>query len=624
MQSINSNDSHTIACRFIHERLRQPNCHILAIGCNTGYFGEVLVKAGHHVTVTGVELLASAEHEARKNLSAVFIGSVESFLATEEFQAARYDCITFGDVLEYIPDPSAMLTAAITRLNDDGIVVVSVANITHIAIKSMVCEGRSIYTDRGIMDQTHWQCFNKEATVSLMESAGLSVDAIAAVRVPAKNTGVALPQAILDRLAFQTAAAGAEEVLQYIAVGTLKKKFKKFQISPRRVLVLWPVADYCLGDIRLRGPLAAWSEMYGGDFRCIAFADCRDIDIEWANVIVIQRESSLTLLYKIRQWRSLGKAVIFDIDDLLLDVPNFLQGALHYQDIHAYIKAALAGANHVTTTTERLKAELTSYAHAVSVTANYSQYWGAIASHNSCLGQRIKLLIASSDTIRLDFVVPALQKILADTELSIEILAIGNTFNFLKKSGLEITGVPLFSYPEFLSFVAEQDNAIGIIPLEHSKFSSCKSPIKYLDYACCGLPAICSNVPPYSDVITNFRDGVLVPNDANLWYEAIRLLALNANLRSEIACAAKVMANQRFSRFGVAEIWQNVIETAITHTQLNPVKAASKISLYWKQLWRIVSMLLSCSFYQRLIRFIHREGFTRLIMRILKSNLWRI
>lgn len=611
----NQNNSHTIAFRFIHDRLPATGGRILEIGCNTGYFGAALIQAGHDVT--GVEISESAGLEARKQLPTVFIGSIESFLSAPEFLDKRYDCITFGDVLEHIQDPIAVLRAAVSRLKVGGVVVVSVPNVTHIAVRAMVMGGRWIYSDRGIMDRTHMRFFDKFGTIELLEHAGLSVQAVASVRVPASQTGVEFQQELLDRLEPQIADAAAD-IFQYVAVAELGPSVERFQCSTHRVLVLWPAGEWALGDIRLRAPLTAWSERWGGDVRFIPFGRCRDIDVEWSDVIVIQREASPFLLRKIRQWRAQGKAVVFDIDDLLFDVPSFLESYAHYQGTRVFIKEALQNTNHVTTTTERLSVALRPYAQSVSVTPNSSQHWGVTAEHFATSGQPVKLLIASSDTVRLDFLVPALTRVLDDKDLCIEILAIGNTVDFLNKAGIPVTGIPLLSYPEFLSFVSKQNNAIGIIPLDDSIFSNCKSPIKFLDYACCGVPSICSNVAPYSDVISNDQDGVLVANHIDAWYTAIKALALDPVRRSAIASAARAKANCKFSLRQAAEKWQSVIEAAISHAQQNPVDPEGKLNIFARRLRGAASLAVSPSVYPRAIRLVRREGLRGLIKRVLR------
>lgn len=611
----NQNNSHTIAFRFIHDRLPPAGSCILEVGCNTGYFGEALIQAGYEVT--GVEISESAGLEARKRLPEVFIGGVESFLAAPAFLDKRYDCITFGDVLEHLQDPAAVLQAMVGRLKPGGIVVVSVPNVTHIAIRAMLFGGRWIYSDRGIMDRTHMRFFDKIGTIELLEDAGLSVQAVSSVRVPASETGVAFSQTLLERLVPQTADAAAE-TFQYVAVADLKPAASKFHCSTQRVLVLWPAGEWALGDIRLRAPLTTWSERFGGDVRFIPSANCRDIDVEWADVIVIQREASPALLRKVRHWRACGKAVVFDIDDLLLEVPSFLESHAHYRVIRTFIEKALRQTNHVTTTTERLAAVLRQHTPFVSVTPNSSQHWGRSVKHSADSDAPVKLLIASSDTVRLDFVAPALVRVLADKDLDLEILAIGNTVDFLKKAGLPVTGIPLLSYPQFLEFISGQNNSIGIIPLDDSKFSNCKSPIKYLDYACCGIPSICSNVAPYSDVISSGEDGILVSNHEDDWYAAIRSLAKDPVHRSKIAGTAKMNANRNFSLAKSAEKWRDVIDAAISHAKSNPVTPEGRLSMVSRRVQSLAVLVSKPSIYARAIRLLRREGFSGLLKRVLR------
>lgn len=612
----NQNNSHTIAFRFIYDRLQAESSCILEIGCNTGYFGEALVQAGY--AVTGVEISESAGAEARKRLPEVFIGGVESFLTAPEYLDKRFDCITFGDVLEHLQDPTAVLQAVVGRLKPGGIVVVSVPNVTHMAVRAMLFGGRWIYSTRGIMDRTHMRFFDKIGTIELLEDAGLSVQAVSSVRVSASETGVAFSQASLERLIPQTADAAAE-IFQYVAVAEHRPAMEKFNCSAQRVLVLWPAGEWALGDIRLRAPLNTWSERFGGDVRFMPSANCRDIDVDWADVIVIQRESSPSLIRKIRQWRGEGKAVVFDIDDLLLEVPSFLESHAHYRDIRTLIKEALRQTNHVTTTTERLATVLRQHTPFVSVTPNSSQHWGRSVQHFPKSDASVKLLIASSDTVRLDFVAPALVRVLADKDLCIEILAIGNTVDFLKKAGIPVTGVPLLSYPQFLDFISRQNNSIGIIPLDDSTFSNCKSPIKYLDYACCGIPSICSNVAPYSDVISQDQDGVLVSNHEEAWYASIRSLAKDPARRSAISTAAKINANRNFSLAHSADKWRGVIDAAISHAQSNPVEPEGRLIIFARRLQGAAILATTPAVYSRIIRLLRREGMSGLIKRVLRQ-----
>lgn len=383
-----------------------------------------------------------------------------------------------------------------------------------------------------------------------------------------------------------------------------------------RVLVLWPGNAWALGDIRLRLPLTDWSQLHGGELRCIPFNERKRSDIEWATVIIVQREASPVLLDNIRLWRSQGKAVIFDIDDLLIEVPSFLKTHSHYQTVAPFIKQALGDVNHVTTTTDRLLRELSAYTSNVSTTPNRSHHLGRSAFHGDDRNSPIRLLIAATDTVRLDFIYTALCKVLSLSDLRIEILAIGNTVDALKQAGISVKPTPILSYTEFLDFVSHLDDAIGLIPLDASRFSSCKSPIKFLDYAACGIPSICSDVPPYSDIITNGKNGLLVQNNSDTWAEAILSLAMSAEQRRKIASAAHLSAENTQSRIDTAAAWQFAIESALNHCATNPITPDPKLLSTFKLARRLLAFTASPSNYVRTARALRHKGWKHLYSRL--------
>ena len=77
---------------------------------------------------------------------------------------------------------------------------------------------------------------------------------------------------------------------------------------------------------------------------------------------------------------------------------------------------------------------------------------------------------------------------------------------------------------------------IGICPLADTAFNRNKSAIKYFEYSVLKIPTIASNIPPYSKVITDGENGLLVNNDEEgAWFSAIRKLVGCRNLRKKFA-----------------------------------------------------------------------------------------
>lgn len=161
----------------------------------------------------------------------------------------------------------------------------------------------------------------------------------------------------------------------------------------------------------------------------------------------------------------------------------------------------------------------------------------------------------------LKFIKPVLEKVASRSDLDFIYYGdrrLGNMF-------LEIPGyqhqewVPINVYPYKL---ACQNFDIGLAPLVDNLFNRCKSAIKYFEYSMVGVPTIASNIPPYSDVISNEVDGILVDSE-NEWIEAIQRLLDNPALRKRIASNAYENVYQNYNADKSAHLWIKAYESAL-------------------------------------------------------------
>lgn len=94
---------------------------------------------------------------------------------------------------------------------------------------------------------------------------------------------------------------------------------------------------------------------------------------------------------------------------------------------------------------------------------------------------------------------------------------------------------------------------VGLCPLVDNVFNRNKSAIKWMEYSMFDIATVASDIPPYSPVITNGQDGLLVKDDA--WVDAIFDLYSNSEKRKKIARNAyeNVMANHNIET--KAHLW---------------------------------------------------------------------
>jgi glycosyltransferase involved in cell wall biosynthesis len=221
--------------------------------------------------------------------------------------------------------------------------------------------------------------------------------------------------------------------------------------------------------------------------------------------------------------------------------------------------------------------------------------------------------------VRVDFLIPSLKKV--QKELGVKIIGIGPPGEFMKSSGLKVKLVKILSYGEFKSFLSSIDNAIGVIPLDDSLFSSCKSPIKFFDYSLAGIPTIASDVPPYRDHIQQNKNGLLVKNDTEAWFEAMTSLIKEARLRKKIGLNAFNYTTTHFNADIRLRLWTETLENLVPDINLARTNR-EKIKFHDVKLKRLKNLLIHFinpkNYFRALVAF-KNEGIIGVKKRVMKN-----
>lgn len=90
----------------------------------------------------------------------------------------KFDLILALDVLEHLIDPLPVLADLVSRLADNGRIVVSLPNVSHLSVIAGLALKREFeYRDAGILDRTHLRFFTEKSALSLLRRSGLTVAA---------------------------------------------------------------------------------------------------------------------------------------------------------------------------------------------------------------------------------------------------------------------------------------------------------------------------------------------------------------------------------------------------------------------------------------------------------------
>ncbi len=146
---------------------------VLDVGCGIGLNGAVARVKG--ARVTGIELDPERAARARERVDEVLTADLEGERLAEVLGDRRFDLILFGDVLEHLTDPGAVLRRVTPYLEDGGHVIVSLPNVAAWTVRLGLLAGRFDYEPSGILDDTHLRFFTRRTAIELVEGAGLEV-----------------------------------------------------------------------------------------------------------------------------------------------------------------------------------------------------------------------------------------------------------------------------------------------------------------------------------------------------------------------------------------------------------------------------------------------------------------
>lgn len=178
----NTNDSSTVIFNFVKEK-----SEVLDIGCACGDLAEQL-HISKKCTVYGLEFNPDS---VEKCIAKKVFREVRQFdlntLTESSFPEykQKFDCCILGDVLEHLQNPDDVLKTAVSYLKKDGIVIISLPNLSHASIKANLLLNDFTRTPLGILDKTHLHFFTYKNIAELLNKCNLGIKDMACTSLPA-------------------------------------------------------------------------------------------------------------------------------------------------------------------------------------------------------------------------------------------------------------------------------------------------------------------------------------------------------------------------------------------------------------------------------------------------------
>lgn len=274
----------------------------------------------------------------------------------------------------------------------------------------------------------------------------------------------------------------------------------------------------------------------------------RDIvpdDISWCDIFISVRANNPLSAWIVRKAAKKGRKVILILDDDLL---NYTSG--QHSIIDRLMKQSLDKVLRISSdviTISKYLGEKYKKTHNINYILIDTIFEGSEIRKTLPSTDKVKIIYAASKGHVVFFdklISPILDKLYDKYENSVSLTVIGPE---VKKENfkLEIEQVHSMPMKEYQDYMKTHQFDIGLAPLFDTEFCYSKYYNKYIEYSKNNIFGIYSNQLPYTAVILDRKNGLLVSESPDAWYESICNAIDNQNLREKgVLCAQQqLLAN---------------------------------------------------------------------------------
>lgn len=275
-----------------------------------------------------------------------------------------------------------------------------------------------------------------------------------------------------------------------------------------------------------------------------------------ADVALLQRDASGIdpgeVERWITDWKAHGGRLVYEVDDDLLDGEGLRRRGYSGDTgvLAGAVRHIASNADLVTVSTAPLADRFGELNRNIHVVPNRldSATWrlGQPDLRRGCEARadtvRIGYIGTPTHDADLALIAEAMRRIQREYGERVSIEVIGGFEHARPTFGTRI-GLPRRNdYPSFVNWLFERVNwDIGLLPLAEDAFNASKSHLKFIEYGALGLAVVCSDRASYRGVARNGENALVVPDDEQAWYDAVRLLVEDAALRRRLSSEARSM-----------------------------------------------------------------------------------
>jgi SAM-dependent methyltransferase len=504
---------------------------VLDVGCAQGALGAAFLRRNPKARYLGLDLDAAAVGRAAARLTEVACADVEA----EPMPFAvpdGIDCIIYGDVLEHLRDPWALLARHIEFLAPGGTVLVCMPNVEHWSFALKLLNGTFDYQDQGLLDRTHLRWFTPRTMAEALAKAGLALSDVSPRPVDTEQA-----RKFTLALAPGLRAIGVDPNEYLNRAAPLQFIWRARKAAASRMVVqatmLAPLGG--VSEVRVVEPVRALKT--DSDMLCAILAEA-EIDparLDYPRIAILHRPllTGDSGISRIKTLLAKGYIIISEFDDhpvFMQERGVNLEELLTFKAVHA-----------VQTSTPALAEVLALENPETAVFAN--GIFELPGLRNFANPDQLTLFFGALNR-EADWapLLPGLNEIAKAVGRRL-VFSVAHDKGFF--GALETpykTFTPTCDYPTYLKCLGEAE--IAFMPLNDTPFNRAKSDLKFIEAASCRVLSLASPVV-YADSIQDGKTGLLFRDSMEMRSHLLRMLAYPEAARRIAAAGRDYVAANR-------------------------------------------------------------------------------
>lgn len=304
-------------------------------------------------------------------------------------------------------------------------------------------------------------------------------------------------------------------------------------------------------------------------FRVVLENEVTSADVRWADMVVLVRNAGIRSRAVVEEARACGVPTVYDLDDNLWEVPPDSPSKVYHSTAIMRFREELLSAVDLVKVynpilAERVRQDFNQNVYIAVAGIDFSLAQGVSVQNKL---QKIRIVYATARGAQdplYRLIGPDLRRLLIEQGPKVELV-------LWRERPAVLAGLPNIrvfpaeaDYEKFMHQLIAGEFDIGLAPLENTVFYNSKTNAKFRDYGLAKIAGIYSDTPIYRDV----KDGVtglVVGLEDGAWYQAIRRLIDNRDLRESIQTAAYEYVHEYFSQDRMVAQWLEMMALLGVH-----------------------------------------------------------